>query len=323
VKGFQVWSDPDGGSDYIFTADVPSVTPTGLLVGGAGSGEIGYTTTVLKVVPGPGMSKLNPPAASEFSAGHAVLMIDNELIAWKNFSVEADGSYKFVGCVRGVMDSTPVRHAGGSRVWFITDGAGLTSQTPYASDFTLNAKLLSYNTLAIQSLADVSEISVTLASRALRPYVPSAIKVNGADYPTIFSGALAVTWSHRNRLGAWVFDDAGAAASPEAGTTYTLRLYDNNDVLRRTYSGIAGTSQTWTTEDTDSGLGAGVLNSRVRFELEAVVGSLVSFQIANIEVWRTIEGPGTGPVSAAWRDAIRARRRMRRSLRARGDGDGS
>jgi len=289
ATGYQVFADLDGGSDYAFTQDVTGTTPTGVLLGGAGSGEVFWTDSVLRVTPGPGMISLEPPSVGAFSAGGAVLLIDDEMIAWGNVSIDPDGTYVFTGCVRGVMDTVPARHAGGSRVWFISNGVGLVSNTALVSDFTLRAKLRAQNALALESLSAVSEISVVLNSRAQRPYAPTAVKVNGASYPVLIGGALAISWSHRNRLGSWIYDDAGATASPEATTTYNLRLYDNNNVLRKTYSGLTGTSQTWTTEDTDSGLGAGVLNSRVRFELEAVVGALVSYQIIDFVVWRNIE----------------------------------
>jgi hypothetical protein len=213
------------------------------------------------------------------------------------------------------MDTTPVPHPPGSRVWFISDGNGLVSGAPYDADTTVRAKLVPFNTLGVQEIANCPEVSVVLNSRATRPYVPTNFKVNAVAYPVLISGALALTWGHRNRLGTWAYDDAGLTASPEAGCTYTIRLYDSADVLRKTYTALAGTSQTWTTETADSGLPGSDLNTRVRIEIEAVVGALVSFQKINYTVWRVLN---SGEWTAEeWNLAMAVRRRRLRATRGR------
>lgn len=307
--GYQVWSDP-AGSIYAHTNDVGKITPIGLLDGGPGSGDIGYTSQVLRIVKGAGMESLVNPTEGDFLAGSAVLLIDDEFMAWTVLGDNGDGTVS-VNVVRGVMDTTPVPHAGGSRVWFVSDGAGATQLTPYLTDVTVRAKLLGFNSKATRELADESEVSVTTVSRAQRPYVPTNFKINGESYPVLIAGALALTWDHRNRLGAWTFDNAGLTASPEAGTTYTIRLYDQLNVLRKTYSGLSGTSQTWTTETADSGLPGSDLNSMVRIEIEAVV-SLVSYQIINYMVFRNITE--ASPVAGSMQGRVARRRRRRRLM---------
>ena len=289
AAGVQVWSDPEG-SNYALTNEIRELTPTGILSGGSGSGGIGYVETSIRVEAGPLMETLMPPSAADFEQGGSVFLIDGELIAWQFMSANSDGSYTFTGLVRGVMDTTPVPHAPGARVWFISEGGGLVTEAAYSADTTVRVKLVPYSSLGVRSLAESEELSLVLASRALKPYVPTNFKVNAVSYPAFISGAFAMTWSHRNRLGTWGYGDAGATASPEVGTTYTIRLYDQTNVLRRTYSGLTGTSQTWTTEDADSGITG--LNSVVRVEMEAVVAGLTSFQMINLLVWRRMTESG-------------------------------
>ena len=73
-------------------------------------------------------------------------------------------------------------------------------------------------------------------------------------------------------------DTEETSIGPEAGVTYTLRLYDQNGTLVRTETGLTGTSYTWSTEDTDSGLPSGEFNSNVRVRLNAVRGGIDSHQ---------------------------------------------
>lgn len=309
AQGYQVWSDV-GGLNYALT-NQGQLTPSGVLAG-APDGAMTHTTSSIRVTPGPLMPQLAPSSA-EFAQGGAVMLIDNELIAWQFMGINTDGSFTFSGLVRGVMDTTPVPHLPGSRVWFITEGAVLVREDPYEADATINAKLLPFNALGVKDLGNATDEALVLASRAQRPYVPTNFKCNAVSYPAQISGALAMTWSHRNRLGNWSFVDAGATGSPEATTTYTIRLYDETDVLRKTYSGLTGTSQTWTTEQADSGLPVGTLNSRVRIEMEAVVGALVSHQIINFTVFRTTVADAGVMLDVVRGQAIRRqKKRMRR-----------
>jgi hypothetical protein len=311
ATGYQVWSDPEG-QNYAFTNEVRELTPSALL-----TNSMDYNTTTIVVLNGPQMGALESPSVAEFTQGGAVLLIDDEMIAFQFVARNSDGTYMISGLVRGVMDTTPVPHAAGARAWFISDGSGLVTEAPYDSDVTVRAKLVPFNSLGVVEIGDVPEVSVVLAARATRPYVVTNFKVNAVLYPTIISGALAMTWNHRNRLGTWSYDDAGLTTALEPGTTYTIRLYDGINVLRRTYSGLTGTSQTWTTEAADSP--GGVLNEAVRIEMEAVVGGLVSYQIINFTVFRSMVNLGESLFPT--RGIARKKRTRRRHLVASASGD--
>jgi len=277
TNGYQVWTDPSGGSTYLQTEDVPFLTPSGLL-----GGALTYTATTLTISAG-GVDMLQLASVAAAASCRNILLVDDELIAWHTVTDNGDGTYTISGLSRGVLDTTPKSHSTSARVWFVTSGVGETAADSYAADLTLTAKLLPYNSAGVLPIGSATQLSVTTASRALRPYVPTAVLLNGAAYPATIVGALTVSWAHRNRLGAWGYADSGLTATPQPGTTYTLRLYGTDTLLKRTYSGLTGTSQEWTTEAADSG---GSLNTSVRVELEAVVGGLVSHQIYNFTVAR-------------------------------------
>jgi len=287
LLGYQVWSDPTGGTDLALTNEVRELTPTGLLSGG-----LDYTGGTFRLMSPVGVAALEAANNQDFAAGRNLVLIDQEFIAWQGIAQNADGSFTITGCVRGVADTTPALHGDQARCWFVTGGAGLVTNGAYQADVLVRAKLLAFNSVGVVELGDAPLLSLQLASRAARPYVPTAILVNGASYPSVVSGALTVSWSHRNRLGEWGYDDAGATASPEPGTTYTLRLYGEDGLLKQTYSGITGTSQAWSTEVADSGLGR--LNNVLRMELESVVSGVVSYQVFNFTVWRDVVAPLLG-----------------------------
>ena len=72
----------------------------------------------------------------------------------------------------------------------------------------------------------------------------------------------------------WVKEDIG----PEAGTTYTLRVYNENNGLQKTVTGVTTTAWNYLTTDeaTDSGLGR--INGKLKIEIEAVRAGYTSWQ---------------------------------------------
>jgi hypothetical protein len=276
--GYEVWADLAGGVEFAFMNQERELTPAPLL-----ANDIGYTESAIKVGVAPGLATLETVSDGDFAAGRHLALIDGELIAFQVIALETSGLYLLANVVRGVADTTPRNHAAGSRVWLLTEGSGLATGAALSGDATLAAKLLAFTSKAVQLLADVSALTLTTTSRALRPYVPRNVLINGSAYPVLVgSGDITVAWGHRNRLAEWSYADGGLTGSPEAGTTYNLRFYDEGDTLVKTYSGLTGTSQTWTTEVAD----AGHRLSRIRIELEAIVGSLASFQQFDYVVWR-------------------------------------
>ena len=120
--------------------------------------------------------------------------------------------------------------------------------------------------------------------RQHKPYPPGRFSFNTVLYPDAFKGVLTIAWAHRDRLQqtATIIDHEAISIGPEASVTYTLELYDEDGVLAKTYTGLTGTSQIWTTEVADSGQ----LNNNVRAVLKAVRGGVDSHQSCDFTVDR-------------------------------------
>ena len=158
---------------------------------------------------------------------------------------------------RGCLDTVPMPHAAGT-VILAWDRYAFSDQVEYADGETLAAKLLTVTGLGQLGEAFAPAESVTMDQRAIRPYPPGQFKVNDAYFPTVISGQLAVSWVHRDRLqqtAGDLIDHTYGSIGPEAGTTYTLRIYGEAGALLRTIS-TAGISYTYAISDEqdDSGL---------------------------------------------------------------------
>ncbi|MDR0736097.1 MAG: hypothetical protein LBF51_04565 [Zoogloeaceae bacterium] len=251
--GFDVWSKTGANAYALASTEQGAFCAVGEL-------ETAITPTQTSV------TLVNPDDATglfaDFAPGGAALLGD-EIVRVSTLSVNeapaADPDDPPVVTVtltlaRGCADTVPTAHAAGTLCWLIEDCGGADEQE-YISGATVSAKLLTVTpggTLDINA-APASDLAIT--GRAGRPYPPGNFRVNGIAYPTAITGAMTISWSHRDRLtqADLLVDTTTGNIGPEPGTTYTLKLYDETGALARTETGLTGTSYEWETEDVDSG----------------------------------------------------------------------
>lgn len=151
------------------------------------------------------------------------------------------------GCVDTISGGTAgTGHAGGCVVWFVDGGIG-SDAIAYVIGETVHNKPLPNAPLGQLDISLATDVAVTLAGRSLAPYPPALPKINGTRYDLASppTGPFTLSWSERNRLtqADIMVDQTAATITPEAGTTYTVRLYDATPTLVRTYTGLTATSQ--------------------------------------------------------------------------------
>ncbi|MBK7804303.1 MAG: hypothetical protein IPJ55_16910 [Chloracidobacterium sp.] len=159
---------------------------------------------------------------------------------------------------RGVLDTVPADHTASTRIWFADGDVGF-STTEYADTEVLDVKLLPITGQGMLEITEAPSDSITFDQRQYRPYAPGKLLVNTSAYPEWIDGlaALSLTWAHRDRLlqTAYIVEQSEASIGPEAGVTYTLRIYSEFDILLRTES-LSGTGYTYAavTEAADLGV---------------------------------------------------------------------
>ena len=189
--------------------------------------------------------------------GEGLMLIDNEWMSWQTKATGGSGTYTLSTVYRGVLDTVPAAHAAGARVRFLSGAMGTTPEE-YGLTSSVDAKYLTVSGGGILALLTAATQSVTFTQRTMRPYPPADVMINGSSYPVAILGAYTISWKHRDRTAqTTIIPQNTASIGPEAGTTYTLRLYGEDDTLLRTETGLTGTSYTWTAEAADSGLSAG------------------------------------------------------------------
>lgn len=208
--------------------------PTALL-----SSAIGKTSTTIAFGSGVDVDLVAP-------GGYAI--VDDEVVGITAINATAGTAT----ITRGVLDTVAATHAAGARIWF-ADGYQGADPTEYADGEVVDVKLLPRTGLGELPIESTGAVSVTLDQRHHRPYPPGKLRVGGAAYPEWIAGtdALALTWAHRDRTlqTAFLVDETVDSIGPEAGVSYTLRLYNEEDLLKRTVTGLSGTSYTYSLVD--------------------------------------------------------------------------
>ena len=201
------------------------------------TGDIGYYTTTLEFERGSLLLDVVPGQ---------VLRIDDEYMRLDAI----DRTAGTLTVARGVVDTIPAPHTGGTRIWFQT-AFPTTDFRDYATGEIVSARLLSRTTSQTLDPAFAYEDSITMASRQGRPYPPGNMKVEGVGFgnlPTV-TGDVDFEWAHRDRIvqNNTLLEHEAGSTGPEPGTTYTVRVYGpDGTTLLRTDTGIATTGWSYT-----------------------------------------------------------------------------
>lgn len=196
-----------------------------------------------------------------------------------------------VTVARGILDTVPAAHSASDRIWFIE--SCYMAGTEYSDSDQPGVKILPRTGKGQLDEGDATAYNATaFDSRAVRPYPPGNFKIDGVSYPSEFSGEPVLTWAHRDRTQqSTLIEHDNGNIGPEAGTTYTIKIYDAGDTLRTTVTGLTGTTYTYTnaTEISD----CGSLQTQLRFQLYAVRDGYDSWQMYDLTVLRRLSGSGS------------------------------
>jgi len=227
--------------------------------------------------------------------------LEDTVLSW-------EGGYAYIGneCVsvegidpttgaatigRGILDTVPLSHAAGTRVFFVGPGAAYdpTERTAGEIVYYRPRPATGIGTLDLQ---DAEPDILTFANRATRPYPPGGFKVNGAYYPASIGGpSITLSWSHRDRVAQTVsmVPFTEASIGPEPGVTYRVRAY-NGETLLATYD-LSGGATSWTYPTSDD-IAHGSL-SVIRFDLVSVRDGVESLYAQSHVVNRLVVTGGT------------------------------
>lgn len=224
----QLWSRLDGGT-YEFATEggfTPSCTLAGAL----------DRETKLTIA----YNSLSGGEAAIVIGGYAYL--DDEVL--RVDAIDTGAGTLDLG--RGFLDSIPVAHSGGSRIYF-ADNNDTVDPTSYTVTDIVESKVLPQTSVDLLDIGSAIEISITTVGRRIKPYPPAQVKIDGGYFPaTLQADDVDVSWKHQDRTQQLVplngtdwFETAIGAA--ESGVLYDVRYYnDDTSTLLNTDASVAG-----------------------------------------------------------------------------------
>lgn len=276
-QDYDIYISLDGGTTYEKLISKVEFTPTATLVVDVPRlSDVELTEIVVTPEDSLLITLLENMTPAEIAAGENLFQWGDEVGAVEEVTDNGDGTYSLGVVWRAVLDSTPQRHSAGERLWFFSNGMGLSPGT-YPEATALKFKFVTNTINGSLAVADAPVINYTTIGRAFNPNPVGNVRINGG-YLTALIGAsddVQVDWNERNRTTqASVIKQDESSVTPEASTSYTVRWYateDGGNVLLQTESGITATTATMTTvEEAASPNYLGHLSSSYRVEIDVL-----------------------------------------------------
>ncbi|ASN69683.1 hypothetical protein 7F8_21 [uncultured Caudovirales phage] len=144
---------------------------------------------------------------------------------------------------RGALDTIPTQWD--INGWFFVSNAddGLFSLTEYSAGD--NVRVSSLTVTPGSKLEHLGSAPVYMRSRAIRPYPPANVKINGEYFPDDIETDLVITWSDRNRLNLNIIDWYSPSVTIEQNTqTHLIISQLDEDQLELATSNVNVTGAT-------------------------------------------------------------------------------
>ncbi|WP_075175445.1 phage tail protein [Acinetobacter indicus] len=170
----------------------------------------------------------------------SLIMLGDEIAIYKSYDTET----KTLTVERGALDTIPQNHIANTVLYFYDDAFAYDPEG-YTPPKTVNATVLTTTPSGIESLETSPKRQIEIESRAIRPYPPANVKINGEYWPDEIETDLVITWSDRNRLNLNVTNwySPGMAIEPNTQTHLIISQLDGNQIeLATSNANVSGTT---------------------------------------------------------------------------------
>lgn len=224
--------------------------------------------------------------AAEIAEGYGMFYIGAELFAHQGVTDNGDGTFTLANVRRALLDTIPVAHNIGDKVWFIVGDNVVEDAFGYTD--AIRVKVTPRTFADALDVASAPYDAVTLNKRAARPLRPGNVKFDGGTAfapPAAGTGAKTVTWANRSRLSPVIRSIVDNTSENEPGQQTTLRYRKNGGAWTALTAAPGVTSLTF-----DAGASGG---DTVDYEIYSTRDGLDSFS-----KWTFTAGASAGGGSA-------------------------
>lgn len=166
-----------------------------------------------------------------------LILIDNEFMLVQS-AANSGGNVNLQNVYRGALDSAQMAHAAGADVYLVFVGAGVTDTTfPGTNNVDIELRMRSSSE---EFSGSVTTISMTMANRSVRPYLPASLSYQGSGTPfntPALEGSgsgldgfgFNVDWRRRRFTTGDEVAEMLADNTPISGTEYRVWVFVNPD----------------------------------------------------------------------------------------------
>jgi hypothetical protein len=157
----------------------------------------------------------------------SLIMLGDEIVIYKSYDAET----KTLTVERGALDTIPQNHIENTVLYFYDDAFAYDPEG-YTPPKTVNTTVLTTTPSGIESLETSPKRQIEIESRAIRPYPPANVKINGEYFPADIETDLVITWSDRNRLNLNAIDwySSGVTIEQNTQTHLIISQLDENQI---------------------------------------------------------------------------------------------
>ena len=267
-SGASLYVSADGGASYASVATIPNESSVGYATDALGdfaSGNIADELNSVNVMLLHG--SLSSTTFDGLLSGVNTCVIGDEILFFRDVTLESNGSYTLRGFLRGRRGSEYAMsgHATGDR-FVLADVATLVRVPRATSD--IGAPLSYKPVTAGGSLAGTTAQTFTNLGTGLKPYAP--VLLGGGRNA---GGDVTLSWIRRNRIsGEW--RDSVDVPNSEASEAYEVEIYTAGyGTLKRTIAGLSSPTAAYSAAEQTADFGSpqSTVNFKV-YQLSAVVG---------------------------------------------------
>ena len=232
------------------------------------------------------------PTVDPARVSENLALIGNELFAYEVATLDTvTGNTLLHGEFwRGIGDTVPMNHPTNADVFFIGQYVPSTVNT-YTEGDSVELKVAPQNRYQTSEVDGITgSVTVDFGARVFRPIAPGCVKVNGVEFNLQYLDTPDVTlsWAHRDRFSGPRFIDNSDPTDygPEAGTTYTVKVFNAEGVLIHTASAIA--TNTFVYSQAQEQADDGKINEKLTFQVSSQRDSYDSWQVQTRTIYRTV-----------------------------------
>lgn len=135
-----------------------------------------------------------------------------------------------VSVKRGALDTQPQEWDLGLKLYFCGNDVAF-DETEYVAGEKVLVSALTTTPSGVLELKGSNQVE--MKARAIRPYPPANVKINGEYWNMEYENTINITWAHRNRLqqtGGEILGFYDGGVTSEIGVTYVLKVFEINDL---------------------------------------------------------------------------------------------